>query len=158
MQYLYHFSGGCRNTQICCTDSLFSTEHSSLPITPAHSLAGQSLCARAHCRIWNTCLSSSFGHFFARNFLYLFWRRYQSTDDSHTFGVYISCNSAYVICLSFVTACMIELRCRQVKIHVLPQYGLYSRDWWSVAGATNFRTVDQGHPVIRLTAAKEYLK
>jgi hypothetical protein len=78
--------------------------------------------------------------------------------DSDTFGAYISRDLARVICLSFLTARMIDLRCRRVIIRSLPLRGLFSRDWRSVARATKLRTVDQGRPVIRLIAAKEYLK
>jgi len=48
--------------------------------------------------------------------------------DSDTFGAYISRNSACVICLSFFTPCMIDLQCRQVKIHGGPLHGLFSRN------------------------------
>jgi len=78
--------------------------------------------------------------------------------DSNTFRAYISRNSAHAICLSFLTARMMDLHCCQFKIHGLPMRGWFSRDWWSVARATKLRTVDQGRLVIRLIAAKEYRK
>jgi len=78
--------------------------------------------------------------------------------DSHSFLAYLSCNPAHVIFLSSLTACMIDLHCCQVKIHDLSRCGLFPSDLQSVAQATKFSTVDPGHPVVRLIAAKEYLK
>jgi len=62
--------------------------------------------------------------------------------DSDIFGAYISHNLAHAICLSLLTAHMIDVHCRQVKIHSLPQNGVFSRDWESVAQVTKVWTVD----------------
>jgi hypothetical protein len=78
--------------------------------------------------------------------------------DSDIFGAYISRNSARVIFLSFLTPCKIDRGYRRVNIHGLPLGGMFSRDWRSVAQATQLRTVDYSRHVIRLIAAKEYHK
>jgi len=65
MQSVILFSGSCPNTYICIPESLISTEHSSLWISPFHFSCIQSVYSSINCSPWNTSLSSSLNLFFA---------------------------------------------------------------------------------------------
>ena len=123
---VFHFSDGVLNTQTWCASSDFSTEHSSLQITPSKSSAVQFSHSLAHFRRLAACSGVNFGRRFASPFIIPFFRRYRSIIASDTSGAHLSRSCSRV---SFQLRLIVrQMCCRSclVSFSGLPDLGRFS--------------------------------